>query len=193
MSLFVICYLVPLTAITGLYLRAGFRLYKRSARRNRTAEQVSQLSTKTQTANRPANVRIFRMMVAVVALFASLHLPLWVATLLNDFATPTKELGVVLYTYIYPVAHWLAFANSCVNPILYAFLNRNFRQGFIKAFVKTKKYSGAQTPKVDYKRQGGRARQDRAQCRLTLVTPDESRQRRATPTTPGTAMDEVPN
>ncbi|CAH1232458.1 neuropeptide FF receptor 2-like [Branchiostoma lanceolatum] len=196
MSLFVLCYLVPLLAITGLYLCAGARLHNRSAKRNRSAEQTSQSRNQSHTANKSSNnARVFRMMVAVVALFASLHLPLWVATLLNDFATPTRGLGLVLYRYIYPIAHWLAYANSCVNPILYAFLNRNFRQGFIKAFVNTKSSCRVETPvpRVDHKMQGGHAKHDRVQCRLTLETPCGSRMRRASPTTPATAVDDVPN
>ncbi|XP_078680264.1 neuropeptide FF receptor 2-like [Branchiostoma floridae x Branchiostoma belcheri] len=194
MSLFVICYVVPLSAITGLYLRAGIRLHTRSARRNRSAERIAQLPNRSQPDNRLSNnVRIFRMMVAVVALFASLHLPLWVATLLNDFATPTRELFEVLYTYVYPVAHWLTYANSCVNPILYAFLNRNFRQGFLKAFVSAKKSRRVENPRVDCNGKDDHAKQDRARCRLTIETPYDSRLRRTTPATPATAVDEVPN
>lgn len=30
-----------------------------------------------------------------------------------------------------PVAQWLGAANSCINPILYAFLNKKFRSGFL--------------------------------------------------------------
>lgn len=35
---------------------------------------------------------------------------------------------------ILPVAQWLGAANSCINPILYAFMNRKFRAGFRHLF-----------------------------------------------------------
>lgn len=35
---------------------------------------------------------------------------------------------------VLPVAQWLGAANSCINPILYAFMNRKFRAGFWHLF-----------------------------------------------------------
>lgn len=35
---------------------------------------------------------------------------------------------------ILPIAQWLGAANSCINPILYAFMNRKFRAGFRHLF-----------------------------------------------------------
>lgn len=40
----------------------------------------------------------------------------------------------VINTYIYPLAHWLAFGNSSINPIIYGFFNENFRRGVQDAF-----------------------------------------------------------
>ncbi|TKC44639.1 hypothetical protein EI555_014081, partial [Monodon monoceros] len=38
-----------------------------------------------------------------------------------------KMLLTVINTYIYPLAHWLAFGNSSINPIIYGFFSENFR------------------------------------------------------------------
>ena len=46
-----------------------------------------------------------------------------------------------IYSYITPIAQWLGSANSCINPILYAFFNKKFRNGFI-AVVKSRSCCG---------------------------------------------------
>ncbi|XP_019617370.1 PREDICTED: neuropeptide FF receptor 2-like [Branchiostoma belcheri] len=181
-SLFVFCYLIPLSAISGLYLRAGVRLYNRTVRRqpspndarNDRGSNVQKLGNK---------VRVFKMMVAVVVLFACLHLPMWIANLINDIAPPEKQGREVLYKYIYPIAHWLAYANSCMNPFVYAVLNRNFRQGFRRAFMPRRAPRELEAPKVTYKRAAVADQQDRVevQCRLGQESPMDSRLLRPLP------------
>ncbi|XP_035691689.1 neuropeptide FF receptor 2-like [Branchiostoma floridae] len=180
-SLFVFCYLIPLSAISGLYLRAGVRLYNRTVHRtpspndarHERGNQVHKLGNKA---------RVFKMMVAVVVLFACLHLPMYIANLLNDLAPLGKPGRTVLYKYIYPIAHWLAHANSCMNPIVYAVLNRNFRQGFRHAFM-PRRTRGVNVPKVTYKRAAVADQPDRVEvhCRLGQESPNDSRLQRPLP------------
>lgn len=40
-----------------------------------------------------------------------------------------------LHLVIQIIAHVLAYMNSCVNPILYAFLSENFRKAFFKVIA----------------------------------------------------------
>ncbi|KAI8521853.1 Neuropeptide FF receptor 2 [Branchiostoma belcheri] len=34
----------------------------------------------------------------------------------------------VVFVYLYPIAHWLAYFNSCMNPVVYGYYNKNFRR-----------------------------------------------------------------
>jgi len=63
-----------------------------------------------------------------------LSLPLWTLMMLSDYASLTEQQYRIINIYIYPFAHWLAFFNSSVNPIIYGFFNENFRRGFQAVF-----------------------------------------------------------
>lgn len=41
-----------------------------------------------------------------------------------------KDKLELLTSYFFPFAHWLAFSNSSVNPIIYGYYNENFKRGF---------------------------------------------------------------
>ncbi|TKS84801.1 G-protein coupled receptor 74 [Collichthys lucidus] len=70
----------------------------------------------------------------VALLFILSWLPLWTLMMLSDYASLTEHQYRVINIYVYPLAHWLAFFNSSVNPIIYGFFNENFRRGFQAAF-----------------------------------------------------------
>jgi len=71
------------------------------------------------------------MLLAVVTLFALCWLPLHLFTLVVDYNPElmqykTEQEKEVLIAGFY-IVHWLAMSNSFVNPIVYSFLNDNFR------------------------------------------------------------------
>lgn len=74
------------------------------------------------------------MLVVVALLFVLSWLPLWTLMMLSDYASLTEHQHRVVNIYVYPFAHWLAFFNSSINPIIYGFFNENFRRGFQAAF-----------------------------------------------------------
>lgn len=74
-------------------------------------------------------------MLIIVALFFSLSwLPLWTLMLLTDYGNLTDHQLSLITVYFFPFAHWLAFFNSSINPIIYGYFNENFRRGFQAAF-----------------------------------------------------------
>jgi len=71
------------------------------------------------------------MLLAVVILFGICWLPLHIFILvvdynpeLTDYKTEHERQFLIA---IYYTVHWLAMSNSFVNPIIYSFLNDNFR------------------------------------------------------------------
>jgi allatostatin receptor len=73
--------------------------------------------------------RVTKMVVIVVAIFALCWLPIQVVFMCQNFGDFSEE---VMYIAIQMMANCLAYMNSCVNPILYAFLSDNFRRSFRK-------------------------------------------------------------
>ncbi|XP_076055529.1 allatostatin-A receptor-like [Oratosquilla oratoria] len=114
-------YFVPLTVIVVLYLLILNRLwYGVVPGGNRSAENVR------------GKKRVTRMVVIVVVTFIVCWFPIQIVLLLKSLdlykmSTPKIILQIA--------AQVLAYINSCVNPILYAFLSDPFRKAFRKVIA----------------------------------------------------------
>ncbi len=136
--LFANIYLAPLTLIVIMYARIGITLFKTSM-----PVPVSQVGTlgvgknsryeSRQLVSRKKK-RVIKMLLVVALLFILSWLPLWALMMLSDYASLSERQHRIVNIYVYPLAHWLAFCNSSVNPIVYGFFNENFRKGFKAAF-----------------------------------------------------------
>lgn len=82
--------------------------------------------------------KYLKMIAVVVATFTLAWLPYYIVYYIMFFAwngsiplalNLTERQEIVL-PYFLPIAVWMACANSCVNPIIYYFLDRNFRLQF---------------------------------------------------------------
>ncbi|XP_021515483.1 neuropeptide FF receptor 2 [Meriones unguiculatus] len=125
--LFVTIYLAPLSLIVVMYARIGASLCKTSAPcKSEQRPEQQRVSKKKQ--------KVIKMLLAVALLFIISWLPLWTLMMLSDYADLPPNRLRIINIYIYPFAHWLAFCNSSVNPIIYGFFNENFRNGFQDAF-----------------------------------------------------------
>ena len=71
--------------------------------------------------------RVVKMVLIVVILFALSWLPIQVILLLRSMHFYVNNTFTVTFQII---SHILAYSNSCINPILYAFLSEPFRKGF---------------------------------------------------------------
>uniref|UniRef100_A0A673YQZ7 Neuropeptide FF receptor 2 n=1 Tax=Salmo trutta TaxID=8032 RepID=A0A673YQZ7_SALTR len=123
--LFANIYLAPLSLIVIMYVRIGFTLFKMAV--------PPGLDNHRQTVSKKKK-RVIKMLLMVALLFILSWLPLWTLMMLSDYASLTASQHRVINIYVYPLAHWLAFFNSSVNPIIYGFFNENFRRGFEAAF-----------------------------------------------------------
>lgn len=73
------------------------------------------------------------MVLVVIITFAVSWLPLYIIFCVAKFYEQILEVAWVHETFyvLLPLAQWLGASNSCVNPLLYAYLNRRFRKHFL--------------------------------------------------------------
>uniref|UniRef100_A0A4W3J7D1 Neuropeptide FF receptor 1 n=1 Tax=Callorhinchus milii TaxID=7868 RepID=A0A4W3J7D1_CALMI len=126
--LFANIYLAPLSLIVIMYARIGITLLKSILPAGGKPGQENQNSVPKK------KQKVIKMLAIVALLFTLSWLPLWTLMMLSDYARLTNSQFRVINFYIYPFAHWLAFFNSSVNPIIYGYFNKNFRRGFQTAF-----------------------------------------------------------
>lgn len=139
--LFANIYLAPLSLIVIMYARIGFTLFKTTMPPSGSTgdgggsccDSGKPNMENRQTVSRKKK-RVIKMLLVVALLFILSWLPLWTLMMLSDYASLTEHQHRVVNIYVYPLAHWLAFFNSSVNPIIYGFFNENFRRGFQAAF-----------------------------------------------------------
>lgn len=110
-AIFVHVYLLPLVLISIMYGCIAFKLSGKLRQNSR-------------------RLKVMKMLIMVAVLFMVLWLPLWTLMLLTDYQELDVQQIDFLSSYVFPVAHWLAFFNSAINPIIYGFFNENFQRGF---------------------------------------------------------------
>lgn len=118
---FMSSYIIPLALIFVLYMLMLKRLWFGVAPGGR----ISAESLKSKK-------RVTRMVVIVVVIFAVCWCPIQIVLVLksvNSYPIGTFRIVVQI------ASHILAYMNSCVNPILYAFLSENFRKAFHKVIA----------------------------------------------------------
>jgi hypothetical protein len=75
------------------------------------------------------NFKIVKMLVIIIGLFFICWAPIKINNILVGFGKlPNANEGVLWHLRIY--FFLLSYFNSCVNPVVYAFMSRNFREGF---------------------------------------------------------------
>lgn len=139
--LFTHIYLLPLTFITLMYGSIGVKLYFSvvANREPQLANHAVQVRCRRggQQMISKKKVRVIKMLIVVALLFLLSWLPLWTLLMMADYAGLDQDQLDLLTSYIFPFAHWLAFSNSSVNPIIYGYYNENFKRGF-QAVCKSK-------------------------------------------------------
>lgn len=77
-----------------------------------------------------SKMKVIKMLLLVVVLFAMSWLPLYAILTRVKFGPPPSDWEDQLIRTIIPMAQCLGSSNSCINPILYAFFNKKYRTGF---------------------------------------------------------------
>lgn len=121
---FVFAYVLPLSLITVLYgLMIRRLLYGVTSGGRRPGAQTASETTRTKR-------RVTRLVVVVVLVFAACWLPLQTVFVVQ-YVAGYSDHGTQ-FVVIKIIANCLAYTNSCVNPLLYAFLSDAFRKSFCK-------------------------------------------------------------
>uniref|UniRef100_G1L8M8 Pyroglutamylated RF-amide peptide receptor n=1 Tax=Ailuropoda melanoleuca TaxID=9646 RepID=G1L8M8_AILME len=127
----VIIFLLPLMLMLVLYSKIGYELWikKRvgdcSVLRTLHGKEMSKITRKKK--------RAVIMMVTVVALFAVCWAPFHVVHMMIEYSNFEKEYDDVTIKMIFAIVQIIGFSNSICNPIVYAFLNENFKKNFLSA------------------------------------------------------------
>lgn len=127
--------IIPLIIMTYSYTHICRRLW--SVMHNRKSEFPLSLQQPTVYLDASANKmsQVIRMLIVVVIIFVLCWTPILVINVLTAFKViPTLNYGHL--KAIKTTFHLFSYANSCVNPIIYGFMSRNFRASFKAALVK---------------------------------------------------------
>ncbi|OAD62574.1 Allatostatin-A receptor [Eufriesea mexicana] len=114
MTFFLMSYLLPLMLICYFYVCMLIRLWR--------GDRVS-------AEGRRGRKRVTRLVFVVVGVFAFCWCPIQVILVTKSFNVYPLKLATIMFQI---ASHILAYTNSCVNPILYAFLSDSFRKAFRK-------------------------------------------------------------
>ena len=123
-----LCYVVPLVVVVACYALIFQRVWYR-----KIPSEVVSSSPDFHLPQRlhQSKLRALRMLAAVVTAFALGWLPLYVTfSRLKFTVVPLSEAEEQFWRTMVPIAQWMSSANSCVNPVLYHFLDPRFRAGF---------------------------------------------------------------
>lgn len=132
----VIILIVPLIIMSFSYSKICYKLYSVMHNKQRTA--AVQFSANQPNIYIDASAKkmsqVIRMLIVVVIIFILCWSPILVINVLAAFQVlPSLNYGNMFV--IKTTSHLLSYANSCVNPIIYGFMSRNFRTSFREAIV----------------------------------------------------------
>ncbi|XP_076754216.1 RYamide receptor [Xylocopa sonorina] len=113
-------YLTPLSIISCVYARMALRLWGNKAPGNAEGSRDANLMKN--------KIKVIKMLIIVVALFAICWLPLQTYNVFQYFHPEINEYEYI--HYIWFSCDWLAMSNSCYNPFIYGIYNEKFRREF---------------------------------------------------------------
>lgn len=94
--------------------------------------KLNRVCSNNPTANLMAKKRVIRMLLVIVVLFFICWTPVFAANAWRAFDKRSADrlLSGAPISFI----HLLSYTSACVNPIIYCFMNKRFRQGMLATF-----------------------------------------------------------
>uniref|UniRef100_T1K3U4 G-protein coupled receptors family 1 profile domain-containing protein n=1 Tax=Tetranychus urticae TaxID=32264 RepID=T1K3U4_TETUR len=128
MIIFVITFVLPMIILVYTYTCIAWKMLNHTSPGNANAAR--------DEAQLEAKMKVIKMLAVVVILFALCWLPLQLFNILYWFEIyifdPDTQIGIYLHNGLFFLCHWLAMANSFLNPIIYCFMSDNFRVTMVK-------------------------------------------------------------
>ncbi|XP_071377462.1 neuropeptide Y receptor type 4 [Centroberyx affinis] len=118
-------YCGPLLLVLLCYIRVFVRLRQRKEMLDRGRTPENQRMTHSR--------RINIMLAALITAFALCWLPLTIFNVVSDWYQ--EALPVCHHNLLFSLCHLLAMSSTCINPVIYGFLNSNFRQEVREALL----------------------------------------------------------
>ncbi|XP_056325737.1 pyroglutamylated RF-amide peptide receptor [Danio aesculapii] len=122
-------FLLPLAAMLFLYSRIGVELWIRkrvgdaSVLSTMNHREISKISRKKK--------RAVKMMITIVLLFTICWAPFHIVHMLFEYNDLEKKHDEVTVNMVIAVVQAIGFSNSFNNPIVYAFMNENFKKSCV--------------------------------------------------------------
>ena len=112
-------FLIPVLLISLFYAMLLWRL-KKTGPQNRGGER------------RRSHRKVTKLVTLIIVVYVVCWLPFWSFQIHLSFSeSVTQSLAL---KHVFSILTILTYANSMINPVLYAFTNDNFRESFISAF-----------------------------------------------------------
>ncbi|KAK8380799.1 hypothetical protein O3P69_008023 [Scylla paramamosain] len=117
-------YCLPIVTVSVAYAmicrKLKFRLTKSNVRSSKRSERDDRRMKKTNT-----------LLIAIALVFCLSWLPLNLYNLIVDFCNPFGE-DLETMLVVYAVCHMMGMSSACSNPLLYGWLNDNFKKEFLE-------------------------------------------------------------
>ncbi|XP_013784621.1 neuropeptide F receptor-like [Limulus polyphemus] len=121
-------YALPILIVTIAYARICRKLRQRIVNRSSTLETKQQRDKQRM---KKTNV----LLISIALIFGISWLPLNILNVVTDFYYPFQDDSV--FRIVFACCHMAGMSSACSNPLLYGWLNDNFRKEFNEIFSST--------------------------------------------------------
>ncbi|KAM6951511.1 pyroglutamylated RF-amide peptide receptor [Aplochiton taeniatus] len=140
-------FLLPLAAMLFLYTRIGIELWIRkrvgdsSVLSTMNHREINKISRKKK--------RAVKMMITVVLLFTICWAPFHTVHMLFEYNELEKKYDGITVNMIIAIVQAIGFSNSFNNPIVYAFMNENFKKSCVSTLSRCVRKPNQQSSTVE--------------------------------------------
>ncbi|KAK6177849.1 hypothetical protein SNE40_012732 [Patella caerulea] len=134
----VVQYVLPIVIVIVAHLRICNKLKYRMVNQNNPVGARSPYQRKKNERQRNRKRKTNFLLIGIAVVFALSWLPLNIFNLLSEFNVDVFRSDLqgenrnINISLAYAICHMLVLASACLNPVLYGWLNDNFRTEFMK-------------------------------------------------------------